>query len=77
MFSQNMVRMHKAGFAIALFLVLFSIVHLIKPSFAYGSEGEFRPFGLGYQNKTVIPIWTVSIGLAILSYLAVMYYVAL
>ena len=74
MFSQNYVRMYKAQFAIVLFLTLFSIFHYIKPGFAYGPEGEFRPFGVGYQNKTVIPVWVVAIALAILSYLAVVQY---
>jgi len=63
---------HKTSFAILLFLVLFSIVHTIKPGFAYGDKGEFRPFGLGYRNKTVIPIWLVAIALAILSYLFIL-----
>jgi len=76
MFSQNYVRMNKANFAIVLFLILFGLFHFVKPGFAYGSDGEFRPFGVGYQNKTVIPGWTVAIALAILSYLAVMFYVS-
>ena len=67
---------HKTSFAILLFLILFSIVHTIKPSFAYGDKGEFRQFGLGYRNKTVIPIWFVAIGLAVLSYLFVLFCIA-
>jgi hypothetical protein len=74
MFSQNFVRMNKANFAIVLFLILFTLFHFAKPSFAYGPEGEFRQFGVGYQNKTVLPVWTVAIALAILCYLAVLYY---
>jgi hypothetical protein len=74
MFSQNFVRIYRANFAIAIFLILFIIFHLVKPGFAYGPEGEYRQFGVGYQNKTVIPVWVVAIALAILSYLAVLYY---
>jgi len=66
------VQKHKTSFAIALFLVLFGLFHYIKPSFAYGRDGEFRTFGLGYQNKTVVPVWGVVIALAILSYLFVL-----
>ena len=50
------------------------MVHYIKPAFLYTKEGGFREFGVGYKNKTVIPIWLISIILAILSYVAVMYY---
>jgi hypothetical protein len=37
-------------------------------------DGSFREFGVGYKNKTVIPIWVVSIIIAILCYLAISYY---
>jgi hypothetical protein len=70
------IRNNKSTIAIIIFLCLFSLVHWMKPSFAYGPDGEFRPFGLGYRNKTVLPIWTISIVLAILSYLAVLYYLS-
>ena len=63
---------NKTGFAIALFLILCGSVHYVKPSFAYGTDGEFRPFGVGYRNKTVIPVWAVVIALAIFSYLVVL-----
>jgi hypothetical protein len=38
----------------------------------YNEEGGFRPFGVGYRNKTVIPIWLVAIVLAIFSYVVVL-----
>jgi hypothetical protein len=69
------LRKNKAMVAIILFLVLFFIVHTLKPSIIYTKEGGFRTFGIGYKHKTVVPIWIVSICLAILSYLAVSYYV--
>ena len=74
--DKQYVRFHKASAAIALFLLLFTAVHMIKPGFLYGPEGGFRPFGIGYRHKTVIPIWSVAIALAILSYLFVLYYLA-
>jgi hypothetical protein len=57
-----------------IFLVVFSIIHISKPSILYNEEGGFRPFGVGYRHKTVIPIWGVSIVVAIFSYLAVLSY---
>jgi hypothetical protein len=72
--NKNFVKNNRIVISILLFLVLFSIVHYIKPGFLYTKEGGFRNFGVGYRNKTVIPIWLVSIILGILSYLAVSYY---
>jgi hypothetical protein len=73
---KGFVRYHKLNIAIFLFLVMFSIIHYVKPAFVYNSDGGFRPFGVGYKHKTVIPIWVVSIVLAILCYLAVCCYIA-
>jgi hypothetical protein len=74
--EKSFIRIHKASYAIVLFLFLFFTIHMIKPGFAYGPDGEFRPFGLGYRNKTVLPVWTLAIALAIFSYLAVLWYLA-
>jgi protein-S-isoprenylcysteine O-methyltransferase Ste14 len=71
---KNFVRIHKVNIAIFVFLVVFSTIHLMKPQLMYNDEGGFRPFGLGYRNKTVVPIWLVSIFLAIFCYLGVLYY---
>ena len=70
MLSKIFIQKYKTSFAILLFVLLFFIFHTIKPSFAYGRDGEFREFGVGYKNKTVLPVWIVVIALAILSYLA-------
>lgn len=69
------IRGHKTTVAILIFLILFIIFHLLKPGFAYTEDGGFRQFGLGYKNKTVIPIWIVAIVLAIFSYLFVVAFI--
>jgi hypothetical protein len=66
---------HKKSVAIFIFLILFLIFHYLKPGFSYTEDGGFRQFGLGYKNKTVIPIWVVAIVLAIFSYLFVVVFV--
>lgn len=76
MLSRSFIRYHHVSFSIILFLILFAIIHYIKPGLIYNRDGGFRPFGIGYRNKTVISIWVVAIVLAILSYLAVAYYLA-
>jgi hypothetical protein len=65
------IRKHKVAVAVFFFLILFSTIHFLKPGFIYNDDGGFRPFGLGYRHKTVVPIWIVAILLAIFSYLAV------
>ena len=49
-------------------------MHYVKPAIIYNEHGGFREFGVGYRQKTVIPIWMASIILAIMAYLAVLYY---
>jgi hypothetical protein len=71
---KGFVRYYKLNIVIFLFLVLFTIIHLLKPGLIYDKDGSFREFGVGYRHKTVIPIWIVSIVLAILCYIAVSYY---
>jgi hypothetical protein len=67
-----MNRRNRLAVSIVFFIVLFSIFHMIKPGFAYNEQGGFRPFGLGYQHKTIFPAWVVAIVLAIFSYTIVM-----
>jgi hypothetical protein len=72
--SKRFVRTNKLNIAVFLFLILFSMIHLLKPGLLYNNDGSFREFGVGYKNKTVIPIWIVAVILAIFSYLSVLYY---
>lgn len=72
--TKQFVRYNKISIAILMFLVIFSIIHYLKPGLLYTKEGGFREFGVGYRNKTVIPIWLVSIILAILCYFSVNLY---
>ena len=74
MLDRRFILRNKVYFAILIFLVSFWIFHLIKPGFAYQENGAFRPFGVGYLHKTVIPAWIIAILLAIFSYLLVMMY---
>ena len=61
--------------AIILFIFIFGSIQIIKPAFLYNKDGSVREFGIGYKNKTILPIWLLSLVLGILSYLAVMYYI--
>jgi hypothetical protein len=61
--------------SIVLFIVIFGGIQYMKPACFYNTDGSIREFGIGYKNKTILPIWMLSLLLGILCYLAVMYYV--
>ena len=71
---QEFIQKNSILVSILLFLVLFGIIQLLKPSFLYNSDGSIREFGIGYKNKTILPIWLLSIILGILSYIIVLFY---
>jgi hypothetical protein len=58
-----------------LFIIIFGSIQLMKPACFYNRDGSIREFGIGYRNKTILPIWLLSLVLGILCYLAVLYYV--
>jgi hypothetical protein len=60
--------------AIILFTIIFGVVQLLKPDFLYNRDGSIRVFGVGYKNRTIMPVWLFSIILGILCYLSVLYY---
>lgn len=60
--------------SILLFIFIFGIIIIIKPSCFYNKNGSIRQFGIGYRNKTIFPIWLLSIILGILCYLIIIYY---
>ena len=61
--------------SIILFIVIFGIIQISKPACFYNKDGSIREFGVGYKNKTILPIWLLSLILGILCYLAVLYYI--
>lgn len=62
--------------SIVIFAILYASIQYMKPALFYNTDGSIRDFGVGYRNKTIIPIWLLSIVLGILSYLIVLYYLA-
>ncbi len=54
--------------SIVLFLLFFTLVQIMKPNFLYNKDGSIREFGVGYKNKTILPLWLFSIILGILTY---------
>ena len=60
--------------AIIVYIIAICIPIYTKPAFLYKSDGTLREFGLGYKNKTILPLWLYAIITGILSYLFVRYY---
>jgi hypothetical protein len=77
MIKRSFIKKNVPSFAIIVFLAVFLIIHFTKPNFLYKPDGSLRSFGMGYRNKTIVPMWLVVIMLAILSYLVVNYYIIL
>lgn len=73
---RNFVRDNVTLVSIILFVAIFYLIQLSKPAFLYNTDGSIREFGVGYKNKTILPIWLLSIVLGIVCYLIVMYYIA-
>ena len=74
---RTLIRRNLTLVSILVFVFIFCSVQFLKPSLLYNNDGSLREFGIGYDRKTVLPIWLFSLVLAILSYLFVLYCLAL
>jgi len=73
--TKNYIKENPTIVAIILFIIIYGSIQLMKPSCFYNKDGSIREFGIGYKNKTILPIWLLSLVLGVLSYLAVIYYI--
>jgi quinol-cytochrome oxidoreductase complex cytochrome b subunit len=59
---------------VILYLILYGLLTFFKPNFLFDNENDLlRPFGVGYNNTTIMPLWLCSILLAIFSYFIILY----
>jgi hypothetical protein len=72
--TKRFIASHMTGSAVILFLILYGILAYTRPSFLFERNGAIRTFGIGYKNKTILPLWLVACVLGILSYLLVLFY---
>ena len=75
--TRTFIRRHITAIAIIVYISVFSLVQWMKPGFLYNENGTIKQFGLGVKQKTVVPIWLITMILAIFSYLFVLYYLAI
>jgi uncharacterized membrane protein YidH (DUF202 family) len=73
---RNLIRENITLVSVVLFIVIFGIIQMMKPVCFYNRDGSIREFGVGYRNKTILPIWLLSLILGILCYLSVLYFVS-
>lgn len=77
MLNRIFIKKHTISISVIIFIIIYSILYYIKPDFIYNQDGSLREFGIGYKSKTIIPLWLLSIIIAILSYFIVSYYIAI
>ena len=73
---KTVVRKHVVSISILIYISIYMLIMYLKPGFLFQKNGSLREFGIGYRNKTIIPVWFIAIFIATLSYFSVMYYVA-
>ncbi len=71
--DRQFIRENVTMVSIVLFVVVFYAIQYFKPAFLYNRNGSIREFGVGFRNKTILPVWLLSIILGILCYLMVLY----
>lgn len=59
--------------SIVIFLFVYAITISVKPQFIFNKDGSVKNFGLGYNNKTVIPLWLIVIIFSIIIYFILIY----
>ena len=59
--------------SIILYFIIFSILVTSKPAIIFNEDDSIKQFGIGYQNKSVIPMWLTVILVSIFSYLIILY----
>jgi hypothetical protein len=65
---------NKIILVLIVYILLYSIVIFFKPEIIFNTNKNCtRQFGVGYKNTTILPLWLVSILIAILSYFIVLY----
>lgn len=70
----DFIKNNQTLISIILFLTIYFIIQIDHPLFIYNINGSLKQFGVGYKNKTILPVWLLSIVLGILCYIAVKYY---
>ena len=69
----NLINRNPTMFALLLYCIAFVAIVLTKPQFLFLPNGSLRKFGIGYRNKTILPLWLTAIILGIFSFMLTLY----
>lgn len=69
-----MKRQYLPIISIIFFIMLYSGLVYMKPTVMFYDDGTLREFGVGYKNKTIFPLWLISIFLGVWCYLLALYF---
>ena len=59
-----------------VYFIAYGLILWFKPGIVFDpSKKGLRSFGVGYKNTTILPLWVISILLAIFSYFIVLYFI--
>ena len=72
--NRNFLQTNVVMVAIILYIVAYGLIIMVRPSFLYKSDNTLRQFGIGYKNKTILPMWLFAFIMGVVCYLAVIYY---
>jgi hypothetical protein len=68
------MKQQKVGVTIIIYLlIMFSLIYT-KPSFLFNQDDSIKPFGVGYQTKSILSLPIISILVGILSYMFVLHF---
>lgn len=70
---EDTIRKNPRLWMVVVYLFLVSGFLYVKPSLAFGREGNIRPFGTKSKEATVFPVWWWMFIFAVISYLSVIY----
>lgn len=73
--NKTILYKNRIPITIFIFIILLLIINYIKPNFIYNKDGTFMELGVGFSNKTILPIWIVITFLALFSYISFMYFI--
>jgi|AACY02.7.fsa_nt_gi hypothetical protein len=54
--------------SIIIYLIIVIVILIIKPRTLFDNDGNSKQFGVGFNNKTMVPIWLVFLLIAVFSY---------
>ena len=54
--------------SILLYLLTMIVIWILKPNMIFNRKGEAKEFGVGRNDRTILPLWLVAIVISIITY---------